>query len=65
MATTNGTDKLSKAERELVAEGLELLMKSHDRAARAQKGAIAEAHDAASKAVYVLLNKVRTAPLEL
>lgn len=56
--------KLSKAERELVAEGLELLMKSHERASRAQKGAVAAAHEAALKDVYVLLNKCRTGTLE-
>lgn len=65
MATEKQAEKLTKAERDVIAEGLELLMKSHQRAANSQKGAIAAAHEAARDTVYALLNKVKTGNLEL
>lgn len=58
-------EKLTKAEREVICEALEIKMKSHERAAKSSSGAIAQAHEQARDAVYALFNKIKTGTLEL
>lgn len=62
MATSQ--DKLSKDDRKIIVAALTSLQKSHERAARANNGAIGQAHAEEAGRVQALINRVQSATLE-